>query len=110
MNRITLIGNYRAQLVNGLADDVQNATQRRWPYRNRHRAVCIDSPHSPYQALSRLHSNTTAPSLTQVLLHLNRNANRFRDLEAIADDSERLINRGQLDLFELNVHNRPDHL
>ena len=75
-----------AELIDGFADDIQNASQRRGSDRDGYRSARIDRFHASYQTFGRLHSNAAATPLTQVLLNFHRNAYRLGNVKPFAQD------------------------
>ena len=100
----------RPELVDRLSDDVHDTTKRHWPHWNSDWTLGVDGFHPADQAFGRFHGDAPAAAFTEMLLHLNSDSYRLRDLKAVTNDDQSLINRRQLDLFELDVDNGPDYL
>ena len=110
VNRHPLLVFDRTQLVDGLTDDVHDASQRAVSHRHGDRPTEVNRLHPAHHAVGGFHSNAACAPFAQVLLHLEDDIDRLRHLEAIADHAQRLVNGGQARLGELHVHRRSSDL
>src|SRR5262245_34797980 len=99
-----------AELVNGLSDDVQNAAQGGRADRDSDRTIGVYRLHPADQPFSGFHCDATATTFPQMLLDFDRDSDWLRNIEAVADNPQSLINGRELNLFELYVYNRPNNL
>ncbi len=95
-----------AELVHGLAEHVEHAAQGFAADRNRDARAGVDRLHAADHAFGGDHGDAAHAALAQVLLHLDDDVERGGDVEAFADDANRLEDGGHLRLFELNVNGR----
>src|SRR3954454_23230073 len=109
MDRRFCLGIQGAQFVNGVADDIHNAAERRRSHRNCNRAAQVDGTHAADHAVSRQHRYSTHASLAKVLLHLCDDT-YVLTLKTLAGYPESLIDRRQIVIRKLNVHNGADDL
>src|SRR5205807_1918474 len=100
------LGFDRAELVDRLAEDVEHATQGLAAYRNRDARAGVDCLHAADHAFGRHHGDAAHATFAKVLLHLDDHVKRGGDVEAFADDANRLEDGGHLRLFKLNVNGR----
>ena len=73
---VALVRLHRAELVDRLADDVQDAAEGRRAHRHRDRAAGVDRLHAPHHAVGGLHAHAAHPVLPEVLLHLGDHVDR----------------------------------
>src|SRR5207248_1496522 len=100
----------RTELIHWLAEHVHHAAKR-WPANGHSDVIArVDSPHTTNHAFNRFHRNRAYPAFAQMLLHFDGNVQWLRNVVTFAGDTHRVIDRGQVALFELNVEHRSDHL
>ena len=68
VNRVALRGLYGAHLVDRLAQDVHDATERLGAHGHGDRPTGVDRLHAAHHAFSRQHAHAAHPVLAQVLL------------------------------------------
>ena len=95
---------HRSQLVHGLADDVEHATEGALAYGNGNRAAEIDGLHAANHAVGGLHGDAAHAAFAELLLDFEDDVDGIRDVEAVADHAQRRIDRRQIVLGELHVH------
>ena len=110
MNGIALGSADGPLLVDGLTDDVHDASQHLPAHRHRDGSPGIDGLHAPNHAVGGLHRDRTHSTLSQVLLHLGNHIDGIGNVKTLAGDSDSGVDGGQLLLLESHVHNRTDHL
>src|SRR5262249_42341986 len=103
MDRHLLLERDRAQFVDWFADDVHHASESSLPHGNRDGTALVDGLHSAHHAVGGRHGDAPHTTFAQVLLHFEHNADGRRHGEAIADDAQRLVNRGHRALDKLYV-------
>ncbi len=93
-----------AELVDRLADDVDDAAQRLLAHGHADGAAEVDGLHAADHAVGGFHGDGAHAALAQVLLHLEDDVDGRGDLEAVADDAQRLIDGRHGGFFKLNVY------
>ena len=99
-----------AQLVHGLADDVDHAAEGGLADRHRDRLAGVLRAHAAHHAVGRLHGDRADAVFAEVLLHLADDVHRNAGLLARVDDAHRVVDRRQVALVELDVDDRTDDL
>ncbi len=110
MNRIPLLVRNVAEIVDRFADNIHHATERAFAYRYGDWSTRVSRFHPSHHAVSRQHRNGAHAAFPEVLLHFGNHVDRFGHLETIGSNSQRLINRGQIFLPELDVNHRANYL
>ena len=100
----------RPELVDGLAEDVHHAAQRRAAHRNGDWLARVVSFHAAHHAFGWLHGDGAHAAFAEVLLHFGGNVQRFGNVEAFAGDTHRIVNCRQVTRFKLNIEDRSDDL
>ena len=95
-----------AELVDWLAEDVEHAAEGLATYGNRDARAGVDRLHAANHAFGGDHGDAAHAAFAEVLLDLDDDVERVRDVEAFADDANGLEDGGHLRLFELNVNGR----
>ena len=103
MNRQGLGVLDRAQLIDRLADNVHDASQRTSTYRHRDWPTLVKRLHTAHHAVRSLHRDTAYASFAQVLLDFQYDIDRRRHLESVADHSQGLIDRWDTGRRKLHV-------
>ena len=96
VNRHALFVVDRAKLIDGLADDIHHAAQRPAAHGNGDRSALIDRLHAAHHAVGGLHGDAAHAAFAKVLLHFEDDVDRRGNIEAVAHDSHRLIDRRQM--------------
>ena len=94
------------ELVDGLSEHVHHATKRRATDGNGDAGAGVDGLHTADHAFGGDHGDAADAAFAEVLLDLDDDVERLRDVEAFADDAERLEDGRHLCFFELNVNGR----
>jgi hypothetical protein len=94
----------RCLAFTGLADDVEHAAEGGAANRNGDGAALVDGFHAADHAFGGFHSDAADAAFAEVLLDLKDDVDGRGDSEAVADDAQRLVDRGHGRLFELHVH------
>ncbi len=111
VNRPALLGVDRPiREVDGLAEHVHDAPQRRRADRHRDRAPRVDDLHAAAHAVGRLHRDRAHPVLAEVLLDLRDDVDRGAGVAGARHDAHRVVDGGQLSPREFHVDDRPDDL
>ncbi len=93
-----------AEVVDGVADDVEHAAQRLFAHRHADGAAEVDGLHAADHAVGGLHGHGAHTALAQVLLDFKNDADGRGDGEAVADDAQRLIDGRHGRFFKLHVY------
>ena len=93
-----------AEVVDRVADDVDDAAQRLLAHGDADGAAEVDGLHAADHAVGGLHGDGAHAALAQVLLDLEDHADGRGDGEAVADDAQRLVDGRHGCFFELHVH------
>ena len=109
MNRIALLGFHRPEIVHRLAQHIQHAPERRAAHGDRDRFAEVFRVHAAHHTLGRLHRDAAHAPFAEMLLDLRHHVERFRDIESLARDPHRAVNRRQMVLLKKHVHHGPDH-
>ena len=110
MNRITFGVFDCAQVVNRLPDNVEHAPESSFTDRHRYRTAGVDRLHAAHHAVSWQHGDRSDSALAEMLLNFGYQIDWCRDIKALGDDAERLIDRRQLLRRKLDVYYRTDNL
>src|ERR1044072_8720193 len=110
MDRVALFGIDRAEVVHGLPDDVQDASERRLADGHRDGAAGVERGHAAHDSLGRLHRDRADAALAEVLLDFGDEVYGRGHVEALASDAQRLINRRQVAVAALHVAHWADDL
>ena len=79
-------------LIDGLAEHVHHAAERRAPHGNLIGVAGIDSFHAADHAFGRLHGHGAHAAFAEVLLHFGSHVQRFGRVEAFAGDAHGVVN------------------
>ena len=93
-----------AELVDRLADDVEDAAQRLLAHGHADGSAEVDGVHAADHAVGGFHGHGADAALAEVLLDLEDDVDGRGDGEAVADDAERLIDGRHGRFFELHVY------
>ena len=105
MDRIAPHALHRPFAVDRLAHHVEEPSERLLADRDRDRSAYRDRFHSPAETIRRGHRDRAHPVVAEVLLNLGDDFTA-----AVALHHERVVDLGQVTLFELNVEDRADDL
>src|SRR5580704_182152 len=108
MNRKTLLRFHGAEPIHRLAEHIQHAAKRRSSYRHSDRFAEIFHFHPAHKPFRRLHCDTAYAPFAEVLFNLGDDIQRLWDVETLARDSHRAVNRRQVVLLKEHVHHRAD--
>ncbi len=100
----------RAELVDRLADHVDDAAQRLFAHGNADGPAEVDDLHAADHAVGGFHRDRAHAAFAQVLLHLENHADGRGDGEAVAGDAQRLIDGRHGCFFKLHVDCRTRNL
>src|SRR5262249_29633241 len=92
MDWISLSVRYLAKIIDGLADDIQNATQSSLADRHGDWPTGIVGFHSTHHAIRRKHRDRADAALAQVLLHLRNDFDWLGNIEAVGNNFQGLVN------------------
>ena len=109
VNRVALFGFHFAELVDGLAENVEHAAKRRAAHRDGNRLAEVFRFHAADQAFGRLHGDAAHAALAQVLLDFGNDVDGLGDVESLARDAHGVVNQRKVAFFELHVDDRADH-
>jgi hypothetical protein len=109
VNRVVLLGDDLGPRVHGLADHIQDASQRLIADRHRDGGACVLHGHTAHQTVGRVHRDRAHGAFTEVLRDLEHQVvlDRVDRRVGYAQRAEQL---GQLAGRELHVHDRADDL
>ena len=96
----------RAELVHGLSEYVEHATQRFAAYGNGDACAGVDRLHATDHAFGRDHGDAADAAFAEVLLDLDDDVERSGDVEAFAHDADGLEDSRHTRFFKLNVDGR----
>src|ERR1051325_2434313 len=105
VNRHVVLGIHRTALVDGAAGHVEHASHHTRTDGNMNRSATVMYAVAAFEALGPRHRNRAHATVAQMLLHLERDADRTVLYSAL--DRERVVNRRQR-ARELDVHDRTD--
>ena len=108
MDRPALFGVDGTSVVDRVAKQVEDATQRGIADRNRYRRACIMHVCAADQAVSAAQSDTPHAIPAQMLLDLARKIDLYALLVRL--NFYGVINRREVVFFELGIKRRTDHL
>ncbi len=92
-----------AKLVDRLADDVDHAAQRLLAHGHADGAAEVDRLHAANHAVGGFHGDGAHAAFAEVLLHLEDDVDRRGNVEAVADDAQRLVDGRHRRFFKLHV-------
>jgi hypothetical protein len=101
---------HRTERVDGFADDVEHAAEGGTADGHGDGAALVDGLHTADHAFGGFHGDATDAAFAEVLLDLEDDVDGRGDGEAVADDAQRLVDRGHGRLFELHVDCRAGNL
>src|SRR5262245_12513067 len=101
---MALLGGYWPEVIDGLADYVDHATERAVADRDRNRPAQVNGLHAAHHAFGGFHGNAAHAAFAEVLLHFQDHVDRHRDSVAVADHTNGLIDGRHGRLGELHVH------
>jgi hypothetical protein len=110
VNGIVKIGFYRAEVVDWIAKNVEDAAKSAAAHGNHDGSAGIDSLHAADQTFSGLESDGANAAFTEVLGNLDDDVDWIRCLEAFGGNANGVVNIGQFALFEEDVDDRSDNL
>src|ERR1700739_35572 len=87
----------------GLPDDVHNAAESAAADRHGNGSALVDGFHPTHHAVGGFHGDAAHAAFAEVLLHLEDDLDRGGHSEAVADNFDGLVDRGQVSLGELDV-------
>jgi hypothetical protein len=105
VDRIAPVALHLAFAVDRLADDIEEAAEGRFADRDGDRSARCDRFHPPAKAVGGRHRDGPDPVVPQVLLNLGDHIGAV-----LALHDERVVDLGQVALFELDVQDRADDL
>ena len=108
VDRPPLVDLDRAAVVDGLAQQVEDASEGRLSHGDRQRPARVDAVHAADQAVGAAHGDAADVPAAEVLLDLADEV-QFYPL-VVAVDLQGVVDRRQLVLGELHVEDRADHL
>src|SRR5580700_340231 len=91
-----------SEFVHWLADDVDDAAQRLFAHRNANGASEVDGLHTADHSVSGFHGDGAYAAFAEMLLDLKDYRDGRGDCEAVADNTQRLIDGRHGGFFELN--------
>ena len=95
-------------IVNRLAEHVQHTPQRLGAHGHRDGTTLVGRRHAALQTVGRLHRDRAHAVLTEVLLDFDDDVDF--DIAGFAGDAERVVDRRQMSVRELDVHHGADDL
>ena len=111
VDRQVLVRLDRAALVDGIADDVEDAAEHFVADRHHDRRLGVDDLHAAHEAVGRVHGDGAHRVLAEVLRDLDGEiARRVVLVDVGVLDLERGVDLGQLARAELDVDDRSDDL
>src|ERR1035437_2906085 len=93
-----------AQIVDRVADDVDDAAQRLFAHRHTDGSAQVDGLHPANHAVGGFHGHGADATLAQVLLDFKNDADGRGYGEALAHDAQRLVDGRHRRFFKLHVH------
>ncbi len=105
MDRIAPVALHLALAVDRLADDVEQAAERRFTDGHGDRPAGRDRFHPAAETVGRRHGDGTHPVVAEMLLDFGDHLGAV-----LARDSERVVDLGQVTFLELNIQDRADDL
>ena len=110
MNWIALLVRNVAEVVHWLADDVHHPPQCPFADGDCDWPAGIGGFHAAHHAVSRQHRDGPHAPFAQMLLHFGDHIDRIGHFKTVGSNSQRLINRRQILLAELDVNHRTNDL
>ena len=86
---------HRAELVDGIADDVEHAAQGLAAHGHGDGTAEVDGLHAAHHALGGLHGDAAHAAFAELLLDFQDDVDGCGNVEAFAGDAQRRINRRQ---------------
>ena len=102
-------GGHRTLLVNGLAEDVEDAAKGGFTYGHRDRSTGVHSFHAAHQAVGAAHGNGADTMVAQKLLHFSSQANGLTS-GILGFNPKGVVDPGQLAGRKFNVQHGADDL
>src|SRR5579872_2301077 len=99
-----------AELIDRFADHVHDAAERARADGYGNGSALVDGFHTADHALGRFHGNAAGAAFAKVLLHLEDDIDRRGNVEAVAHNAKRLIDRRHVSLVKLHVDYRAGDL
>ena len=96
------------ELVDRLADHVDHAAQRLLAHGHADGAAEVDRLHAAHHAVGRFHGDGAHAAFAEVLLHFEDHVDRRGNIEAVAGDAQRLVDRRHRRFFKLHVTAGPE--
>ena len=93
-----------AELIDRFADHIHHATQRAPAHGYGNGAALVDGFHAAHHTLGRFHGNAAGAAFAKVLLHLKDDIDRAGNVEAVAHNAKRLVNRRHVGRVKLHVY------
>jgi hypothetical protein len=103
-----LLGLDRPEAVDLVADHVEDAPQGLPAHRDRDRPALIERLHAADHSVRRLHRDAPHHVLAELLRDLRDDVDLLAGLLAFVGDLDRVVDRRELALRELDVQDRPD--
>jgi hypothetical protein len=107
---VALLGVDRPEVVHGLADDVEDAAQRRLADGDGDAAAGVCGDHAAHDALGRLHRDGADAAFAEVLLDFGDDVDGVGHVEALAGDAQGRVDGRQVAVAELHVEDGADDL
>ena len=110
MNRIVRRTVDGSQLIDGFAQHVHHSPQRRAAHGNGDALAQIFRGHAANHAFDGFHGHGADAPFAQMLLHFGGHVEWLRNIESLAGDAHRVINRRKVPRLKLNIQHRADNL
>src|SRR6266852_160140 len=110
VNGIVGVAGERTELVDRLAENVHHAAERGAADGDGDAVAGIHGFHTADQAFGGLHGDRAHAAFAEMLLDFGGDVDGLGHVEAVAGDTHRVVNRGEMTRFKLNVQHRSDDL
>ena len=106
VDRISLLGFNRAQLVDGLSQDIEDPAQGFRSHRDADGSAQIEGLHAPHHSIGGLHGDAFDHSLSQVMGHFQGDVDGHRRVEPVGRDTDGMVDGRNVTGLELHVDDR----
>ena len=99
-----------AQLIDRFAQHVHHSSQRRTAHGNGDALAQIFRGHAANHAFDGFHGHGADAPFAQMLLHFGGHVQWFGNVESLAGDAHRVVDRRKVPRFKLDIQHRADDL
>src|ERR1700694_3388240 len=98
------------EVVDGFAENIQDAAEGLVAHRNGDRFAEVDGFHAAHHAVGRLHGDAANLALADVVRHFDNHIDRYFSQLQVVRDVNGVVDRRQMAFFEFDVHRGTDDL